>query len=163
MTTPFVGKFRPLHPPCKASFATALFKALKGGSKTRVGSFVTRSENYDAGAETAVKDHLCPHCSKEHDLDDCKDFLAKSSYARKMFVISKKLCFGCYSSDHTVVDCPQKRVCSKEDCGGSHPLGMHGTHHSRHIRLLRSLGNPRFQWLCSFDVKFSVIFMFLKC
>ena len=103
-------------------------KALKGGSKTRVGSFVTRSENYDAGAETAVKDHLCPHCSKEHDLDDCKDFLAKSSYARKMFVISKKLCFGCYSSDHTVGDCPQKRVCSKEGCGGSHPLGMHGTH-----------------------------------
>ena len=24
MTTPFVGKLRPLHPPCKASFATAL-------------------------------------------------------------------------------------------------------------------------------------------
>eukprot|EP00795_Rhopilema_esculentum_P001046 gene1046-15376_t len=45
-----------------------------------------------------------------------------------MFVISKRLSFGCYSSDHTVVDCPQKRVCSEEDCGGFHPLGMHGTH-----------------------------------
>ena len=42
-------------------------------------------------------------------------------------MISKKLCFGCYSSDHTVGDCPQKRVCTKEDFGGSHPLGMHGT------------------------------------
>ena len=56
-------------------------KALKGGSKTRVDSFATRSENCDASAETAVKDHLSPHCSKEHDLDDCKDFLAKSLYA----------------------------------------------------------------------------------
>ena len=36
MTTPFVGKFRPLHPPCKASFATALsslrVRNLIGGS-----------------------------------------------------------------------------------------------------------------------------------
>ena len=104
------------------------YKASKGGSKPRVVSFATRSESCNSSTEIAVKDLACPHCSKEHDLDDCKDFLAKSPYARKMFVISKKLCFGCYSSDHTVVECPQKRICNKEDCGGSHPLGMHGTH-----------------------------------
>ena len=68
-------------------------KAQNGSSKQRVVSFATRSENRDASTEAAVKDLLCPHCSKEHDLDDCKDFLAKSPYARKMFVISKKLCF----------------------------------------------------------------------
>ena len=83
-------------------------KTPKRGSKPNVVSFATRSENCDASIKKDVKNLLCPHCSKEHDLDDCKDFLAKSPYTRKMIVISKKLCFGCYSSDHTVGDCPQK-------------------------------------------------------
>ena len=70
-------------------------KSSKGVSNQKVASFVTKSEKCDANTEAFAK-HSCLYCSKEHDLDDCKDFLAKSSYARKMFIITKKLCFGCY-------------------------------------------------------------------
>ena len=52
----------------------------------------------------------------------------RSPFARNMFVISHKLCFGCYSPSHNVTNCAQKLLCREKDCGMSHPKGMHGTH-----------------------------------
>ena len=64
---------------------------------------------------------LCPSCSLDHDLDTCKQqFLRKSPYGRKMFVMSKRLCFGCYTPDHNIKNCPIKRMCQKEGCGVDH-------------------------------------------
>ena len=52
----------------------------------------------------------------------------RSPFARKMFVISHILCFGCYSPLHSVTNFTQKLVCREKDYGMAHPTGMHGTY-----------------------------------
>ena len=115
------------------------FKPQRDSGKPRITSFVTQSKATDtksdaigqateSGSDTKNADPNCPFCSEKHCLDSCQTFMNKSPFARKMSVISHKLCFGCYSPSHSVTNCTQKFVCREKDCGLAHPTGMHGTH-----------------------------------
>lgn len=69
----------------------------------------------------------CPSCRRVHDLDDCREYQAKSVDERRRFLIEKQLCFACYataSKSHNARTCKQRRVC--KICGKSHPTGLHG-------------------------------------
>ena len=103
------------------------FKAHRESFKSKVTSFATETSNQDIRDDSKEK-LLCVYCNKDHDIDSCSEVLAKSPYCRKMFVVSKRLCFGCYSSEHSLSNCQKKRVCQKENCGGAHPTALHGTH-----------------------------------
>ncbi len=108
------------------------FRPQRDSGRPRITSFVTKSnatgQANDSVTNTKNTDPECPFCSEKHCLDNCKTFMNKSPFARKMFVISHKLCFGCYSPAHSVTNCTQKLVCREKDCGFAHPTGMHGTH-----------------------------------
>lgn len=70
--------------------------------------------------------YSCPKCTKSHDLDVCPEYLNLSVENRRKFLISKRLCFGCYnhiSSNHDVRSCRRRRKCG--ECGKSHPTGLH--------------------------------------
>ena len=115
----------------------------RDAARSKITSFVTKSEETDTAINTKLNAtnqannsvidakntvQKCPFCKEKHCLDSCQTFMNRSPFARKMFVISHKLCFGCYSPSHTVTNCTQKLVCREKDCGMSHPTGMHGTH-----------------------------------
>ena len=115
------------------------FRPPRDPGKPRITSFVTKSDATgmkldatgqatDSVSDTKNTDPGCPFCSEQHCLDSCQTFKNKSPFARKMFVVSHKLCFGCYSPLHSVTNCTQKLVCREKDCGLAHPTGMHGTH-----------------------------------
>ena len=93
--------------------------------KQKVISFATQGKNDDSVSQRQRNSTSCPSCSLDHDLDSCKQFLHKNPYGRKMFVMSKKLCFGCYAPDHNIKNFPKKRIGKKEGCGSDHPTGLH--------------------------------------
>ena len=66
----------------------------------KVSSFTTQAKNNDSVPQGQRNSTSCPSCSLDHDLDSCKQFLSKNPYGHKMFVMSKRLCFGCYAIDH---------------------------------------------------------------
>ena len=120
------------------------FRTQRDVGKSRITSLVTKSRVTNSTTDqksnaaektinakvmnTIESDLECPCCKEKHCLDSCQIFMNRSPFARKMFVISHKLCFGCYSPSHCVTDCTQKLACRRPDCGMSHPTGMHGTH-----------------------------------
>ena len=103
------------------------FKVPRESFKEKVTSFATEPNNKDIRDDSKEK-LLCIYCNKDHDIDCCNEFLAKSPYYRKMFVVSKRLCFSCYSSEHSLKNCQKKRAYQQEKCGGAHPTALHGTH-----------------------------------
>ena len=76
------------------------------GMEQEVSSFETQAKNDDSVPQRLRNSTSCPS---------------------KMFVMSKRLCFGCYAPDHNIKSCPKKRMCQKEGCGGDHPTGLHGS------------------------------------
>ena len=50
-------------------------------------------------------------CNLNHDLEVCYAFLKKSIDDRKLFLMEKKLCFGCYGKDHIAKGRLNKRKC----------------------------------------------------
>ena len=67
----------------------------------------------------------CAFCSKQgHELDDCRQFLAKNLERRKAFVKEKGLCFGCFGTNHLSRKCRQRKRC--KTCEKMHPTSLHG-------------------------------------
>ena len=66
----------------------------------------------------------CTLCHKGHDIDDCRQFLAKSVEDRKSFAREKQLCFGCLCSGHVSKECKNRKQCRK--CNKMHPTSLHG-------------------------------------
>ena len=95
--------------------------------KQKVSSFATQAKKDDSVLQKPRNSTSCPSCSLDHDLDSCKQFLHKNRCGHKMFVMSKRLCFGSYAPDHNIKSCPKKRKNQKEGCGGDHPTGLHGS------------------------------------
>ena len=62
-------------------------------------------------------------CGDSHDLEDCRRFMEKSLDERTNFVKEKQLCFGCFSSNHIVKGCKQRRTC--QTCKKRHPSSLH--------------------------------------
>ncbi|CAB4017958.1 Hypothetical predicted protein, partial [Paramuricea clavata] len=71
----------------------------------------------------ASKVESCIHCKKEHDLDDCDEYLKKSIGERRKFLAEKQLCYSCYMPGHRSRGCSQKRTC--KTCSRRHPTGLH--------------------------------------
>jgi len=70
---------------------------------------------------------VCPLCSGNHDLDDCAEYFNKSVDDHHHFLMSKRLCFACYSKsskNHNARSCRKRRKCKL--CGKQHPTGLHG-------------------------------------
>ena len=66
-------------------------------------------------------------CKKNHDLDDCYKYKRLDVSDRKKFLMTNKLCFGCYeviSWEHNARNCLKRRECSI--CKEKHPTGLHG-------------------------------------
>lgn len=67
----------------------------------------------------------CVLCLRQgHELEDCRQFLAKSLDKRKDFVKEKELCFGCFGSGHMSRRCKQRKRC--KTCDKMHPTSLHG-------------------------------------
>ena len=67
----------------------------------------------------------CLYCSRNHALEDCQSLRWKLYQERIQFLLSKKLCFGCLSTDHGAKFCPQRKQCKIANCKGRHPTVLH--------------------------------------
>ncbi|XP_062609374.1 uncharacterized protein LOC134271140 [Saccostrea cucullata] len=66
----------------------------------------------------------CVLCEGNHELDDCKQFLAKSLEGRKQYAKQRGLCFGCLHSGHLSRKCRERKRC--KTCSKFHPSSLHG-------------------------------------
>ncbi len=83
---------------------------------------VASTTNPAGAGSTGIK-RSCPSCNQQHDLEYCRTFLKKSLEEKKSFLKEKKLCFGCYGSDHLLKGCLNKKKC--KTCGKRHPTALH--------------------------------------
>lgn len=65
----------------------------------------------------------CVHCSGNHNLHKCNEFLAKSVEQRALLVSQLKGCFNCLRKGHLLKNCPSKGRCGQ--CGRSHHSLLH--------------------------------------
>ena len=72
------------------------------GMKQKVSSFARQAKNDDSVSQRQRNSTPCPLCLSDHDLDRCKLFLCKTPHGHNMFVMSKRVCFGCDAPDHNV-------------------------------------------------------------
>ena len=109
-------------------------------SRDALGSFMDKAQRSDhrnrrvktyatkidiAEEEEKVEFHVM--CKKNHDMDNCKNFLELSVNKRSRYLAKNKLCFGCYdpiTSNHSAKTCT-KRIIRKE-CKNYHPTALHG-------------------------------------
>ncbi|XP_078371484.1 uncharacterized protein LOC144655144 [Oculina patagonica] len=83
------------------------------------------------GSAPSTVDVLCSYCNSGHALDTC-DALRRLPYQdRIQFLVSKHLCFGCLSADHTARACPEKKTCTVANCGKKHLTILHTNTASR--------------------------------
>lgn len=61
----------------------------------------------------------CLLYANAHDIDNCESFRKKPVEERKSFLTEKRLCYGCYGTNHVSRNCTNKRTCQK--CGKRHP------------------------------------------
>lgn len=74
---------------------------------------------------------LCILCEGQHFIYNCKTFLQHSVDERQNIIQSKRLCFNCLSSAHSVKGCRHSTCCKK--CGRRHHSLLHrerDNHHS---------------------------------
>lgn len=66
----------------------------------------------------------CLCCDQFHEMDTCKEFLAKTVENRKGFARNNRLCFGCLGSGHVSKRCNKRKQCNI--CQKYHPTSLHG-------------------------------------
>lgn len=67
----------------------------------------------------------CVLCQKDnHQLDTCRQFLAKNLTDRKQYARDHKLCYGCLRGNHKSKFCRNRLTCKV--CGKAHPTSLHG-------------------------------------
>jgi len=96
----------------------------------RIGSFMSNVKDEsevqtsDDKAQKQAKGE-CLFCQrKNHDIDSCRSFLAKSLAERKAYAKQRGLCFGCLKEDHISRTCVQRNIC--RICKQRHPTAFHG-------------------------------------
>ena len=67
----------------------------------------------------------CPFCKSGHALDNCDSLRSRPYPERIQFLMSKNLCFGCLSNNHTARNCPKRNNCSFPNCTKKHPTVLH--------------------------------------
>ena len=108
----------PVFGKAALSFTNSPFPAT-GKTKATSGAFKPGA-CFHAGVSDAV---VCPLCKKDHDLESCNDFIAKSVSERRDFVMSNRLCFGCFETGHVTRFCKSRRTC--RECKKQHPTLLH--------------------------------------
>lgn len=86
-------------------------------------SFNNPSSNKIRSAANNVSAVKCAHCSGNHKLSRCSDFLDKSVEQRLQIVRRIRDCFNCLRSGHSSKNCSNKGTCVH--CGRSHHSLLH--------------------------------------
>ena len=105
---------------------------VRDGRKKTARAFASHSEGVDPNTKAksfsslrAAPIKVCTFCEKQyHDIDSCRNFLAKPLEERKRFAQTKRLCFGCLDTGHTSRLCKQRLAC--KECSRRHPTCLHG-------------------------------------
>ena len=100
-----------------------------GGRETslaaQVGSDLNTSPDAPSGPAPSTADGSCSFCNSEHNLESCEALRRRPYQERIQFLISKHLCFGCLSADHTARHCPRRKTCTVANCAKKHPTILH--------------------------------------
>lgn len=67
----------------------------------------------------------CVECGKDHNLQECQNFLDKSVTGRMDTVKKNKICFMCLRANHLAKDCRKQNRCSEFGCGRRHHPLLH--------------------------------------
>ena len=73
----------------------------------------------------------CYMCKQDHDIEQCKEFLAMTLSERRMYLQQNRRCFACFGYNHLSKDCRKKRQC--KTCGRKHPTSLHDPYFGRNI------------------------------
>ena len=73
----------------------------------------------------------CYMCKQDHDIEQCKEFLAMTLSARRMYLQQNRRCFACFGHNHLSKDCRKKRQC--KTCGRKHATSLHDPNFGRII------------------------------
>ena len=85
------------------------------------------------------KPSSCPACDKDHNLEKCYTFKAKSADYKRDLIVSKGLCFGCLKPGHRSSSCQDRLKC--DECGKPHPTSLHGVKPKPKPRTSQRYGN----------------------
>lgn len=84
-------------------------------------TFHTTTQEIDTNHKKEYKACIC--CSGPHLLHLCKEFQQRSPEERIEFIKSKRICFNCFASSHTVNKCQRSTCCRR--CGRRHHSLLH--------------------------------------
>lgn len=65
----------------------------------------------------------CLCCSRNHSLEECKQFKGKKHKEKLLFLREKRICFACLCSGHMSRDCERRLTC--QVCSQTHPTVLH--------------------------------------
>ena len=99
----------------------------------RMNEFNGRVQDWIRRADEAARLHLQinPEDSVSqsgrsgHALDYCDSLRSRPYPERIQFLMSKNLCLGCLSNNHTARNCPERKTCSFPNCSKKHPTVLH--------------------------------------
>ncbi|KAI9554965.1 hypothetical protein GHT06_020249 [Daphnia sinensis] len=75
----------------------------------------TSTETRDNGSYTSGNSY-CFKCEGSHKLEDCQLFKDLTIKERLSFCIRRRLCFNCFKSRHSAMECRVKKTCSVSNC-----------------------------------------------
>ncbi|XP_060575232.1 uncharacterized protein LOC132732747 [Ruditapes philippinarum] len=102
-------------------------------------SYLTETRSKPPSSVSQSVKVICHFCKRNHDLDDCFLFLAKSIEERKTFVKENSLCFSCFKPGHISRNCKQRKQC--KTCSKYHPSSLHGDLQKQNVVSSSSVGN----------------------
>ena len=73
--------------------------------------------------EQEGKRRSCYYCTKDHDLDECREFAKLDGNTRRTFAIERRLCTGCLKFGHKGMHCRRRKLCKV--CQRRHPTALH--------------------------------------
>ncbi|XP_045509321.1 uncharacterized protein LOC123704872 [Colias croceus] len=85
---------------------------------------------------TTIATSVCLFCSEKHKLAHCKAFANETVDVRRQFVQTQRLCFNCFSSEHSAYACAVSttcRVCKKRHHTLLHPKLTQGSKMNSHM------------------------------
>ena len=98
-------------------FKTKDTKPKEGTSRTVLNTSV---KNDEPKADTPKS---CLLCKENHQLDECKKFLKKTTTEKKEVIKKNGLCLGCLTPGHMIKTCRIRKSCTK--CERKHPTSLH--------------------------------------
>lgn len=98
-----------------------------------VKSTVSKPRVFHTSTQGETSDPRCAMCEGQHFIYNCKTFLQYPVDERQNIIQSKRLCFNCLSSAHSVKKCRHSTCCKK--CGRRHHSLLHRERDNRQSTL----------------------------